>query len=108
MTTTSEPAAAEPAPIQAVCIMCGRTPDQIDEYVASANAANEIYDLDQCQDCLAMPNERHLTTCRHYTTPERYVWAEEGTLNPKNGHFLCTEDYIKAGMPSSPQGWVAE
>ncbi len=39
--------------------------------------------------------------------PEQYIWAEEGTLNRENGHFLCTECYIKAGQPSSPQGWTA-
>lgn len=39
--------------------------------------------------------------------PEAYVWAEEGTLNRENGHFLCTECYIKAGQPSSPSGWTA-
>jgi len=40
-------------------------------------------------------------------TPEQYVLEEEGTLNPVNGHFLCTPCYIAAGMPSSPTGWVA-
>lgn len=35
---------------------------------------------------------------------------QEGTLNPENGHFLCTPCYIKAGMPANhhPQpNWVA-
>lgn len=35
-----------------------------------------------------------------------HVQSEEGTYNPLNGHFLCDECYIKAGMPSSPHGWV--
>lgn len=39
-------------------------------------------------------------------TPEEYVRAEEGTYNRSNGHFLCTDCYVKAGMPSSPRGWV--
>lgn len=39
--------------------------------------------------------------------PERYVWAEEGTLNRENGHFLCTECYLRAGAPSAPGGWKA-
>lgn len=34
-----------------------------------------------------------------------YVRAEEGTYNPVNGHFLCDDCYIKAGMPSNPSGW---
>lgn len=39
-----------------------------------------------------------------------YVETEEGTYNPANGHFLCTDCYIKAGMPANPypgNGWVA-
>jgi hypothetical protein len=90
-----------------ICTGCEQYPDQIDEYVAAANAANEVGDLDQCQLCLAMPGENHLSTCPNYLTPDRYVQAEEGTLNPQNGHFLCTSCYIEAGMPSSPAGWVA-
>lgn len=39
-------------------------------------------------------------------TPDEWVRSEEGTYNPVNGHFLCDEDYIKAGMPSSSHGWV--
>lgn len=35
-----------------------------------------------------------------------FVRSEEGTYNPENGHFLCDECYIAAGMPSSPSGWV--
>ena len=31
---------------------------------------------------------------------------QDGTYNPSNGHFLCMKCYIKAGMPSSPNGWV--
>jgi hypothetical protein len=40
-------------------------------------------------------------------TPEQVVREQEGTFNPRNGHFLCTDCYIKAGMPSSPVGWHA-
>lgn len=58
---------------------CKRTPDQISEYVEFAEMEG--------------------------VTPEEYVWAEEGTLNTENGHFLCTDCYMKAGMPSSPTGW---
>lgn len=38
-------------------------------------------------------------------TPNDWVRQEEGTYNPANGHFLCDECYIAAGMPSSPTGW---
>jgi hypothetical protein len=40
-------------------------------------------------------------------TPDDFVREEEGTFNRSNGHFLCTDCYIAAGMPSSPEGWVA-
>jgi hypothetical protein len=58
---------------------CGRTPDQIDVYVSYAEYEG--------------------------ITPDEYVWREEGTLNMENGHFLCDDCYIKAGMPTSPTGW---
>lgn len=35
-----------------------------------------------------------------------YIREEEGTYNSENGHFLCDNCYIKAGMPSSSGGWV--
>lgn len=60
---------------------CKREPKEIQEYVM-------------------MARER-------YITPSRYVWLEEGTLNRDNGHFCCTECYIKIGQPSSPMGWKA-
>jgi hypothetical protein len=37
----------------------------------------------------------------------RWIYENEGTLNTSNGHFLCTDCYIKAGQPSSPNGWRA-
>ena len=40
-------------------------------------------------------------------TPDEYVRQHEGTYNPDNGHFLCDVCYVKAGMPSSPWGWIA-
>lgn len=65
-----------------VCTGCGRSPEEIAEYVV-AGEENEM-------------------------TPSEYVLAEEGTLNPVNHHFLCTDCYIKAGMPTGLHGWVAE
>lgn len=46
-------------------------------------------------------------------SPAAWVIAEEGTLNSLNGHFLCNECYIRAGMPAGRDGhggpgrWVA-
>lgn len=63
------------------CIGCGKGPDELGEYVESAQEAE--------------------------MTPADYLRAEEGTYNPANGHFACTECYIKMGMPSTPTGWRA-
>jgi hypothetical protein len=66
---------------EAMCTGCGRRPHQIAEYTSKFTDSS--------------------------LSPEDYVWAEEGTLNTVNGHFLCTECYIRAGQPSSKSGWVA-
>jgi hypothetical protein len=63
------------------CIGCGKQPHEIEEYVEAAAEEGR--------------------------TPEQYLRSDEGTLNPDNGHFACTECYIGMGMPSSPTGWVA-
>jgi len=39
-------------------------------------------------------------------TRASFVIQEDGTYNPSNGHFLCNDCYIKAGMPSGPSGWI--
>ena len=61
-----------------ICQGCFKPADQIDEYVEAAGQEGK--------------------------TPDHYVMTDEGTYNPENGHFLCTECYIKAGMPASPPG----
>jgi hypothetical protein len=66
---------------QAFCSGCKKLPSEIDEYIS----ISEVEGM----------------------TPDDYCWQEEGTLNLENGHFLCTDCYVKAGMPSSPRGWVA-
>jgi hypothetical protein len=58
---------------------CNRQPDQIEEYVLYAKE-DEI-------------------------TADEYVISYEGTYNPENGHFACTQCYIEMGMPSSATGW---
>jgi hypothetical protein len=64
-----------------ICTGCNKGPYQLYEYVEAAKENNMGI------------NE--------------YVEQEEGTYNKTNGHFLCTSCYVKAGMPSSPTGWVA-
>jgi hypothetical protein len=66
-----------------ICTGCNKHPDQIQEYIEGA-ADEEM-------------------------TPDEYVMEEEGTYNNANGHFLCTDCYIAAGMPSKhyPDKWIA-
>lgn len=66
---------------QPFCIGCHKIPEEIDEY------------------------SKVFTKSRH--SPSEYVKREEGTYNRTNGHFLCTHDYLRAGAPSSPNGWKA-
>ena len=56
------------------CAICGRTPDQIVEYV---NLAKE----------------------NDYVSAEQVVKYEEGTYHPTYDKFLCTGCYIQAGQP---------
>lgn len=55
------------------CIVCKKMPHELDEYVQAA-------ELEGC-------------------TPAEIVADEEGTYNPSNGHFYCTECYFTVGMP---------
>lgn len=66
-----------------ICRGCNQTPGKLSEYVEVANDAG--------------------------MSPDEYVIKEEGTYNPETGGFLCTDCYIKAGMPSLPypQTWRA-
>lgn len=73
--------------IKPLCTGCNKNPDQIQEYVDGAKEMSE-------QESIEL-------------TPDEFVREEEGTYNKTNGHFLCTDCYIEAGMPSSPKGWVA-
>lgn len=60
--------------------ICKRYPDEISEYVRMA----EEYEIH----------------------PDEFVISEEGTYNLTNGHFLCTDCWIKAGEPSTTSGWA--
>lgn len=55
------------------CIMCGKRPEEIEEYVECAK--------------------------QEEMTPEQYVKSCEGTYNSAVELFYCTDCYIKAGMP---------
>jgi len=65
-----------------MCSGCGKKPNQLQEYI-DAGLQNRC-------------------------TPDYYVVTDEGTYNRENGHFLCTECYLKAGCPTKPGGqWKA-
>lgn len=69
--------------IKPICVGCGKRPNEIEEYIEAAADAE--------------------------VTPDEYVCEEEGTYNAANGHFACTDCYIKMGMPAkpAPDRWVA-
>jgi hypothetical protein len=64
-----------------VCFRCGKTPDELSEYLPESTDSG--------------------------LSPTDYVLQEEGTLNMSNGHFACTDCYIQIGMPTTPRGWKA-
>ena len=57
-----------------ICVGCNKPPSEIDEY-------EDFYEDEG------------------YESAASYVKENEGTYNPKNGHFWCTECYANAGMP---------
>lgn len=69
--------------INPICTGCNKRPDEIEEYIEAAKE-NDM-------------------------TADEYVREEEGTYNSANGHFLCTNCYIAAGMPARdyPDTWSA-
>lgn len=71
-------------PDDPICITCARRPEEIDCYV-----------------WLTMEEEDVATDEK----VRQFVINNEGTYNPRNGHFLCDICYIKNGSPSSPSGW---
>jgi hypothetical protein len=60
--------------VQLKCVGCGRNPEEISEYWPESTGESGVCAAD-------------------------YVQQNEGSLNPTNGHFWCTECYIQAGMP---------
>lgn len=65
------------------CMRCRREPHEIPEYVEMGNVEK--------------------------MTPVEFVKQEEGTYNPKDGAFACTECYLAMGAPSrrAPKRWIA-
>ena len=55
------------------CRGCGKTPEEIDEYVDMSMGSG--------------------------LTPTEFCVEEEGTFNKETGKFWCTDCYTRAGMP---------
>jgi hypothetical protein len=64
-----------------LCAGCRKKPSELAEYIDDAAAAG--------------------------MTPDEYCRENDGTYNPSTNHYSCTDCYIKAGMPTSPKGWIA-
>jgi hypothetical protein len=62
-----------------VCVVCGKPPSELPEYADMADPKSPGYE--------------------GYKSPDEAVRHNEGTYNIANGHFYCTADYIKVGMP---------
>lgn len=71
------------------CVYCAALPEDLAEY-------------DDCRD-------RDETTGEWLESRTAACRREEGTLNSENGHFACSECYIKLGMPVRKDGhrWTA-
>ena len=98
------------------CGYAGRSQEELDEHVTQMDARGlheaQISDNPKpfCIGCIKTPDEIYeysQDATESSLSPDEYVKREEGTYNSKNGHFLCTACYIKAGQPSSSSGWVA-
>jgi hypothetical protein len=88
------------------CVQCGNSHKPSEDHVWDTQPDHKPL----CIGCLKRPEdmEEYTTMAKEYEcTPDQFVQREEGTYNPRNGHFTCTACYIKMGMPSSPFGWKA-
>jgi len=72
---------------------------------------NHLKIIPICQGCKKKANEiqEYIESSDELNMhPYDYVREEEGTYNHENGHFLCTDCYIAAGMPAKPypEKWI--
>ena len=73
------------------CAVCGKRPEEIDEYIEAAATENA-----DREDEFAGDHD----VPAHPITPTDYVRREEGTYNPESFQFFCTSCYIRIGMPN--------
>jgi len=88
-------------PYDPICVGCCKRPHQLGEYMAAV-VEQEGIETDWSEtdpfDDTSIPESIALLT-------REYVINEEGTYNPRNGHFLCSPCYIINGSPTEPGGW---
>lgn len=88
---------------------CRRHPEQIPGYQPFAIDEYEHNRQQGLESGVGAAKAWHeLSDAERTEAMRAYVAYNEGTYNPDNGHFLCDECYIAAGMPSAPglKGWV--
>ena len=81
---------------------CKKEPKDLPEYWSFAQ---EEYEWDLMEGEPTAVSWKNLGDEARISQVNHYVRNNEGTYNPENGHFLCTECYVAIGMPSSPSGW---
>lgn len=91
--------------------ICGRTPEQIEEYTPYAKVTLE--DAIARWQKAGRPDRINLdgtvSSDKPVYTNADYVWEHEGTLDHESGWFVCTECYIRIGMPAYRNGrWTAK
>lgn len=94
---------------KAWCPRCEREAHQIETYVLFAEETTHYERKDW--EARGRPQQftidGELVAEPPVTTPDDYVWNQEGTLDQDTGLFLCDDCYIAVGMPSAPGGWKA-
>ena len=78
---------------------------------ATDQTITELYRalVDEDVDVSAYEEEYIEAAAESDMSVDEFVRDQEGTYNHENGHLLCTDCYIKAGMPAVPYPgrWVA-
>lgn len=86
----SEGDRAPSVPPSPSCCVCRKRPSEIDEYRDAITAEGMIHESDEPVTDADI---------------DQWVRQNEGTYNPANGLFACTDCYIRMGQPSGPNGW---
>lgn len=92
---------ARPPDAEIRCGGCRRRPHQIPEYLDAIPELNEpakVEVLDRRRFRL-VEDEPILRKVERLA--DEWIRRNEGTFNPETNRFLCSEDYVRAGMPTN-------